>query len=105
MSRLREQHFSLAMRSEVRACPGKSFSFSRLLTSMLKVSSQFVTQEMRIRKDASKTLASFEAELQEELAGMIQSLREEKNEKMRAAAAFQRHGSLVTFFLSFSCVI
>jgi len=64
MSRLREQHFSLAMRSE----------------------------EMRVRKAASKTLEAFEAKLQNERAGMIQSLKDERNEKMRAAAAFQRQG-------------
>lgn len=49
---------------------------------------------MRIRKDANKTLESFEDDLQVELAGVIQSLHEEKSEKMRAAAAFQRQGSL-----------
>jgi len=58
---LREQHFSLALRSE----------------------------EMRLRKAASKTFVKFELELEEELATMIQSLQEEKNEKTQAAAAFQ----------------
>ena len=50
-------------------------------------------QEMRIRKNASKEFESFEGDLQEELAGMIESLQDEKNEKMRAAAAFKRQGS------------
>lgn len=51
-------------------------------------SNNLSTQEMRVRKAASKTLESFEAELQEELAGMIHALEEEKEEKLRAAAAF-----------------
>jgi|AntAceMinimDraft_1070359.scaffolds.fasta_scaffold01760_4 hypothetical protein len=49
---------------------------------------------MRLRKAASKTFVKFELELEEELATMIQSLQEEKNEKTQAAAAFQRQGPL-----------
>ena len=56
---------------------------------------------MRIRKDASKTLESFEAELQDELDGMMQSLQDERNEKMRVAAAFKRQGSHLSIIIPF----
>jgi hypothetical protein len=62
MLRLRDQHFTLAKRAE----------------------------EVKARKDASAELHNFEMELREELAGMIQSLQDEKREKLRAAQAFER---------------
>lgn len=62
MLRLRDQHFTLAKRAE----------------------------EVKARKDASAELHNFELELREELSGMIQSLQDEKREKLRAAQAFER---------------
>ena len=62
MLRLRDQHFTLAKRAE----------------------------EVKARKDASAELQNFELELREELSGMIQSLQDEKREKLRAAQAFER---------------
>ena len=106
MSRLREQHLSLAMRSEVRSILFH-FTVSRLfVTPKRKAHHSFLyfharTQEMKIRKDASKTMESFEAELQEELDGMMQSLQDERNEKMRAAAAFKRQGSHLSIIIPF----
>lgn len=62
-------------------------------------------QEMRIRKNASKEFESFEGDLQEELAGMMESLQDEKNEKMRAAAAFKRQGSCFRYLFIMNVTI
>ena len=104
MSRLQEQHLSLAMRSEVCFVSGQS----SMLHSMYQVSSLTIVipmQEMRIRKNASKEFESFEGDLQEELAGMMESLQDEKNEKMRAAAAFKRQGSCFRYLFIMNVTI
>lgn len=48
------------------------------------------TQELRVRKAASKSFEDFEAKLQEEFNKMVQSLHEERDEKMGEVAAFRR---------------